>query len=80
MLKVTIELIPFGDASKAREISSFYIANDGTGSSQIGNYLFRKKEEDDWEKSVQSWHRTLPVERLVEQTIKQHYSSTGNHQ
>ena len=74
MLKVTIELFPYGNAENKREISSFYIANDGTGDSITGNYLFRKKEEDQWEQSVQEWPRHLPVEQLVQAVLEEHYA------
>ena len=74
MLKVTIELFPYGNAETKREISSFYIANDGTGDSISGNYLFRKKEEDQWERSVQGWFRKKPVELLVSAVIEEHYA------
>ena len=73
MLKVTIELFPFGDSSKAREISSFYIANDGTGGRDIGNYIYKKDVADDWQPSVQNWPRSTPVEWLVKSVIEKHF-------
>lgn len=41
MIRVTIEILPKGDESKKRHIGTVEIANDGTGSSSMGNYLIR---------------------------------------
>jgi hypothetical protein len=38
MLRVTIELLPRGDESRARKIGTLLIANDATGTETIGNY------------------------------------------
>lgn len=38
MLRVTVELIPVGDESRKRTLAIMEIANDGTGTSQVGNY------------------------------------------
>ena len=38
MLVVTVELWPFGDASRKTVLGIAKIANDGTGSPSLGNY------------------------------------------
>lgn len=38
MLRCTIELVPFGDESRKRVIGLVEIANDATGTHEIGNY------------------------------------------
>jgi hypothetical protein len=38
MLRVTIELVPYGVESEARKIATMLIANDGTGDHRTGNY------------------------------------------
>jgi hypothetical protein len=40
MLRVTIELVPFGDESRAREIGTMLIANDGEGTHAKGDYAY----------------------------------------
>ena len=40
MLRVTIELVPFGDESRAREIGIMLIANDGEGTTIKGDYAY----------------------------------------
>lgn len=39
MIRVTIEIVPFGDESKADVIDQFTIVNKGTGNSIVGNYV-----------------------------------------
>jgi hypothetical protein len=38
MLRVTIELVPFGDESATKKIGEMVLANDATGRHNIGNY------------------------------------------
>ena len=38
MLRITVELVPFGDESRSKQIGKGYIVNDGTGDSKTGNY------------------------------------------
>lgn len=38
MIRITIELLPGGDESKARPLGAIGIANDGTGTKALGNY------------------------------------------
>lgn len=40
MLRVTIELVPYGDEERAHDIAVMLIANDGTGDSEVGNYVY----------------------------------------
>ena len=40
MIKITIELWPFGAESKKKVIGEGKIANDGTGDHWIGNYVY----------------------------------------
>jgi hypothetical protein len=39
VLRVTVELVPFGEEEHAREIAQAVIYNDGTGDRAIGNYV-----------------------------------------
>jgi hypothetical protein len=38
MLRITVELIPGGDEGRKRTIATMEIANDGTGTPDLGNY------------------------------------------
>jgi hypothetical protein len=73
MLKVTIELFPYGDEKNAKVLRTVYIANDGKGTSEKGNYVFREFPIDPWLPSVQNWPRRTPVEQLVRAVIEKHY-------
>lgn len=45
MIRVTVELIPKGDESKARILGTMEITNDATGSDGLGNYNGTLKAE-----------------------------------
>jgi hypothetical protein len=38
MIRVTVQLIPKGDVSRAKTLGVMDIANDGTGDDSVGNY------------------------------------------
>ena len=40
MIRVTIELVPFGIESRKKVIKRMIIANDGTGTPRRGNYVY----------------------------------------
>ena len=73
MLKIIVEIHPYGDEKRKREIKSFFIGNDGTGDISVGNYLFKEKPTEEWKPSIQNWPRHLPVEQLVRAVIEKHY-------
>ena len=45
MLEVKVSLVPYGDRSKERTIETLIIYNDGTGSSDYGNYVVKYKDK-----------------------------------
>lgn len=46
MLRIKVELVPFGNEEWAKEIGRIKIGNDGTGNSQVGNYDVILYQED----------------------------------
>jgi len=51
MIKVTIEVYPFGIEKLKRHVGTMIISNDGTGTKEMGNYnvkLSKFKEPDKW--------------------------------
>jgi len=76
MIKVTIELWPFGQEKFKKILSSFDIANDGTGNTKRGNYKARFNNKKEWiEKVVEDYPRqTYPVEKLVYKVLKAKYA------
>lgn len=72
MLRVTVELLPFGDFDKKRTITVLDIWNDGTGTPQVGNY--KATLIDPRNKSVQTtelmgWDRALSAWKLVAKVL-----------
>ena len=41
MIRVTLELLPFGDSSNPKHLGTIYIANDASGTHTDGNYNYR---------------------------------------
>mgnify|MGYP001570701468 CR=1 FL=1 len=41
MLRMTVEIVPFGNDLLRRIIGTMIIANDGTGDTSVGNYQVR---------------------------------------
>lgn len=41
MLRVTVELVPFGDENMSETIGTLLIVNDGTRDGDVGNYRVR---------------------------------------
>lgn len=56
MLRVTIELLPFGSEEKKRHLGTIDIANDGKGTPERGNYMVRLAKMgrplDTWRRGV----------------------------
>lgn len=40
MIRITVELLPGGDESRAKVLGTALIANDGTGTQTTGNYSY----------------------------------------
>lgn len=73
MLRVKIELLPYGNEQNARVLHSFDVANDGTGTDDTGNYIFRESEKSPWRNSVRAWPRERTAEELIYNVLKQKY-------
>lgn len=52
MLRITVELLPKGDASRSRHLGTAYITNDGSGDTQHGNYTVVLSK---WDKPSAVW-------------------------
>jgi hypothetical protein len=73
MLRVKVELLPYGSEDNKKVIHSFEVANDGTGTDERGNYIFRETEYHRWQPSVKDWPRDRPVEELIYNVLKLKY-------
>jgi hypothetical protein len=45
MLRISIDLVPYGKKEFKREISSITIFNDGTGDALVGNYKYKLTDD-----------------------------------
>lgn len=52
MIKITVELLPFGFEKKKKLLGSMVIYNDATGSHDIGNYKFHISKWEPKEKEI----------------------------
>lgn len=74
MLKITVELWPFGSKENKKEIASFDIGNNGTGTREEGNYDVRYEDGKWVEDVVQNYPRkSTDVLRLVYLVLKKKY-------
>ena len=63
MIRVRVELVPFGNESQARQIASMVVANDGSGDSEWGNYVY-------------AYNDTLS-KSVISGVVRDHYRSMG---
>ena len=77
MLKVFVELHPYGDATRAKPLAEFDIANNGTGTLDSGNYDARYEETYEWIKDVVKNYPRMSTDvlRLVYEVLKKRYDS-----
>jgi hypothetical protein len=56
MIRVTIELLPFGSEEGRKHLGTIEIANDGTGTVDCGNYMVRQAKagarRQEWKRGV----------------------------
>lgn len=74
MIRVTVELVPWGDESMKKTIGVMNIANDGnSGDREIGNYEARMEDDRGTEKTVHvmGHKRTTGVWTLIRRTLQE---------
>jgi len=59
MLRITIDLVPFGKEELKREIGQITIINDGTGDYKLGNYKYTVGDETGTVKGKLKGHNRL---------------------
>ena len=73
MLRITVEIVPFGDETKAREIGKGYIINDGTSVNNRANYDCTFRDYDSNEKfslKVNLFNRARGFWALIGEALK----------
>lgn len=74
MIRVTVDLVPFGDETQKRTLTFFEIANDGTGTVAQGNYMVRFQGDPAWFPTVSHWDRKRDVLELVGAVLSEELS------
>jgi len=81
MLRVTIELVPYGIEEDAQRIGTMLIANDGTGSYKFGNYAYAydytDRPDDPESGTVTRYSRADGAWKLVKKILNDKYSSNN---
>jgi hypothetical protein len=71
MIRVRVEIVPFGIESDAREIGQMIIANDGTGDKYSANYgfVYADTHGDHHEGTVKNFSRSKGFWNLVSRCL-----------
>jgi len=81
MIKVVIEIIPFGNRAETREIGGLVIWNDATGDINKGNYQFMLGTDptavDRKVTKVKGHYRSEGVMKLLYLCLKKIYGKKG---
>lgn len=81
MLRVTLEIVPFGIEAEAKEIGTMLIANDGTGNAGVGNYVFTYTENDaQYNGTVIDFPRSMGAWELVMRCLSTYDIITEDHE
>ena len=73
MIRITVELVPFGQESQKKVIGTMKIINDATGSREMGNYkyLIQNEAGDTVESGVyKGFPRALRIWRLIQEIFR----------
>lgn len=67
MIRVRVELVPFGNEDEAKEIGQLVLANDGYGNVFTGNYVFAYADDSgrEGEGSVKDFPRQQGIWELL---------------
>ena len=65
---IKIEVWPGGDESRATEMHRGYIWNDGTGTTEHGNYCARFNRKGDKGKRIEAW-RTAKIDHFARKKL-----------
>ena len=71
MIRVRVDLVPFGNEDKAKEIGQLILANDGSGNVFTGNYVFVYADNSgvEHEGSVKDFPRRMGIWELISECL-----------
>ena len=66
MIRVKVDIVPYGNEDEARQVAQMIIANDGTGDNNIANYGFVYSDNSDFgEGAVFDFSRSTGIWELI---------------
>ena len=71
MIRVRVDLVPFGNEDEAKEIGQLVLANDGSGNAFTGNYVFVYADDSgrEHEGSVKDFPRQQGIWELLAECL-----------
>ena len=71
MIRVRVDLVPFGNEDEAKEIGQLVLANDGFGNAFTGNYVFVCADDSgrEYEGSVKDYPRKRGIWELLAECL-----------
>ena len=71
VIRVRVDLVPFGNEDEAKEIGQLVLANDGSGNAFTGNYVFVYADNhgEEHEGSVKDFPRKQGIWELIEECL-----------
>lgn len=82
MLRITIELVPYGIEDEAQKIATMLIANEGTGDYKTGNYAYAYNYADRPDDPEFGFVRRFPringAWSLVQKCLADKYHASAN--
>lgn len=78
MLRVTIEIVPYGQEADKRVLDVLVIGNDGTGTEHVGNYRY-EFGSDHKKGEIKAFPRAKGFWSLICRILKQENKEIGLH-
>ena len=71
MIRVRVDLVPFGNEDEAKEIGQLVLANDGYGNVFTGNYVFVYADDhgNEHEGAVKDFPRSEGIWKLIAECL-----------
>ena len=71
MIRVRVDLVPFGNEDEAKEIGQLVLANDGYGNVFTGNYVFVYADNsgNEYEGAVKDFPRNQGIWKLISECL-----------
>lgn len=73
MIRVTVELVPWGKEAEKKTIGTMVIVNDGTGSREMGNYkyyILNENGDSIYDGHYTKFPRALRIWRLIQEIFR----------